>query len=119
MGSSLPWILISLVTLLILLLLFVVFIRKKKKFGPDYYAFFIMGIIWVAFGIPTKNFGLAGMGVVFSIWGIVHKKEWKQNHRNWSQLTKKEQKLKMWVIIALSILVLLGLAAFLITASLR
>ncbi|MBU2638955.1 MAG: hypothetical protein KJ955_08330 [Nanoarchaeota archaeon] len=117
--GSLPWILISLVTLLILLLIFVIFIRKKQKFGPDYYAFFIMGIIWLAFGIPSKNFALVGMGFVFAIWGIAHKKEWKKNHKSWSQLTETEKKFKMWTLIVLSILVVAGLVAFCIAASLR
>ncbi len=46
-----PWILIAIGVLIILLLIVAVFIKKGKKRPTDYYSLFVMGAIWVPFGI--------------------------------------------------------------------
>jgi hypothetical protein len=117
-----PWILIMVLVGLIvvgLLIAMLVFYRNKKMPPTDYYTMFILGICWLPLGIigiATDNPGFNAffiMGLVFMGIGLAHKKEWKKNHRTWKQLSKAEQKMKMWVMIILGVLLLLGLLAFL------
>jgi len=88
----------------------------------DYYAFFLIGIIWLVAGImmqlsdnATGTFFFI-MGVVYVVMGLAHKKEWKKNHKpnKWKNLTKQERKFRIWIFIILGILVLAGLAALLL-----
>jgi len=114
-----PWIIISIIILLILILLAVIFIvkNKDKRHEPDYYSFFWIGLIWTIFGIFSwiryNEFNyLFAIGIIFLILGLVNKDKWKKNHRTWKQLSKSERKWRMWIIIILGILVLIGLIAF-------
>lgn len=107
-----PWILIAVAVLIILLAVVAILIRKKHKSPPDYYSFFVMGIIWLPIGIAAGNSALWMMGLAFMAVGLVHKDEWKKNHRPWNKLDKGEQKLRLVVIIALGVLVFLAALAF-------
>ena len=113
-----PWIILSLFTFLIILGLLVVFLikQKGKKSEPDYYTFFTMGIIWTGFGLifwKEMSFFLI-MGLVFLAIGLANKDKWKKNHESWKKMNAKEKKITMWIMIILGILVLGGLAAFLL-----
>lgn len=113
--SAKPWILISVAVILVLLFVLMMLFRKKVKAPIDYYNFFIIGITWLPLGIIFKNPALWGMGFVFLAVGLAHKKEWKKNHRPWSKLTKEEKKFRKIIMIALGVLVLVGIVAFLLT----
>ncbi|MDD5290554.1 MAG: hypothetical protein PHZ04_00365 [Patescibacteria group bacterium] len=91
-----------------------IFLKKGIKRPPDYYAFFIMGIIWLVFGIPLKNYTLSFMGLVFALAGLVNKNKWKENRQRRETLTPGEKKWRMAVLIILGILVLAGLVFFLL-----
>ncbi|MGC9310200.1 MAG: hypothetical protein ACP5E4_00580 [Candidatus Aenigmatarchaeota archaeon] len=86
-------------------------LQEKNKRPPDYYNLFIIGIIWLAVGLPFQNYALAGLGLAFMLAGLAHKKDWEKNRVRWSDLTPEEKKLRMAVTVALGILVLLGLVA--------
>ena len=109
-----PWILAAVLGILILFAVIVLFLRKKYKAHPDYYVFFIIGITWLPLGLVFQNPALWGMGLVFMIIGLVHKKEWKKNHKPWSRLTKEEKKYRKILITVLGILVLIGFVFFLL-----
>jgi hypothetical protein len=113
--SAIPWILIAVGVFLILFIFLVFLLIKKKKRAPDYYTFFIVGIIWLPIGIATGNHALSAMGVVFAIVGLINKKKWKENRRIWKKMDKDEKKITVIVIIMLSILVLLGLIFFVLS----
>ena len=58
-------------------------VKKKGKHEPDYRTFFVMGIIWLGFGIPMMiqnkgNSALFIMGLVFTAVGLVNKDKWKK-----------------------------------------
>ncbi|MFH1455380.1 MAG: hypothetical protein ABIF40_00335 [archaeon] len=109
-----PWILISIAVLILLLLAVAIFLSKKNKREPDYYSFFILGIIWTVIGIPLDNFALSAIGIIFLIIGLANKNKWKKNKRTWKKLNKKEKRVRIIITVILGILVLLGLVLYLI-----
>jgi len=108
-----PAILIALILIGIVVL--VVVIKQKRRLPPDYRALFIMGVIWLPAGIIIKNYILSAMGVVFMVAGLIHKKDWKKNRRRWSDLTEGERKLKIFIMIVLAVLLVLGLVVYFLT----
>ncbi|MFA4833952.1 MAG: hypothetical protein WC619_03865 [Patescibacteria group bacterium] len=113
MGTT-PWLLISVAILLVLFLILAIMLKKGIKRPPDYYAFFIMGIIWLILGIPLKNYTLSIMGLVFTIVGLVNKKKWKENRQCWGTMTPEEKKWKTIILVILGLLVLAGLVFLLL-----
>jgi len=111
-GGSIPWIFIAVAVLIVLVgVAAIVIARKKEKHQPDYYTFFIMGITWLAIGLPLKNPGLWVMGIIFLVIGLVNRDKWK-DRRTWSGLTPVERNMKLAAIIILGVLALAGLAAW-------
>ncbi len=106
------WIILSVLIVLFGVALLALVMQRKNKRPPDYYNFFIMGLIWTAIGIPMKNYALGSMGLVFLIAGLVNKKKWKKNRVRWTDLSKKEKKFKMIMVVLLSLLVFVGLVVF-------
>ncbi len=116
-----PWIIISIAVLLLLFALVFIFLINRKKFPrrePDYYVWFWIGIVWIIIGIPLviseNNFGIFAIGILFTILGLVHKKEWKKNHIKYKDLTPLEKKIKFWVMLILGIFILAFVSWFLI-----
>lgn len=111
---------IAIVALLIIVLavvsVYAFKMKKKHNRKPDYYNFFIMGVIWVGAGIPLKMYPLVAMGLAFMLAGIVHKKEWKKNHLDWTDLSKEEKNMR-WIFVGFLLFALLaGVFAFYLTA---
>jgi len=116
--SPFPWILISILILVIVLAIVAIFFKKKYKRPTDYYAFFLIGVIWTIFGIfaffTDKNFTFFILGIIFLIIGLANRDKWKKNRVTWKKLTKPERTLRVWIMTILGILVLVGLIAFFI-----
>jgi uncharacterized membrane protein len=110
--DSIPWILISVAILIIVLGVLAFFISRKNKRPVDYYNLFIIGLIWLIIGIPTKNTTLLILGFAFALSGIVNKNKWKKNRRDWSKLKDSEKKVVIFLMVLMSILVILGLVLF-------
>ena len=49
------WIMITVAVLLVVLGVVAFLMTRKKKTLPDYYALFIMGVVWLPLGIATKK----------------------------------------------------------------
>ena len=114
------WVVILIAILLLAIGIVFVFNSKKgkgKKRGPDYYSFFIMGIIWIAIGIPLNNKFLWIFGAILFIIGIVNKKKWKENRVKWDDLTEKEKKVRKWLIGLALLLLVLGVLFFFLFAT--
>jgi len=64
--------------------------------------------------IPDSSLGVifTALGAIYIAIGLSHKKDWKKNHKSWSQLSKREYKIKLIISIILGILVLVGLVAY-------
>lgn len=123
-----PVIMIVIALLILGLLIAVIVMRKKMKhtLPTDYYSFFVIGIIWIAFSIfsmlryPKDNmFFFLIMGIAFACICIAHKKDWKKNRRVWDKLSKEERKFRMWMMIILGVLVLAGVVALFIVQLLK
>lgn len=108
------WILIMVFILLVLLGLVAIFFTRQKKTPPDYYGFFVIGLVWAPFGIIVKNYAFMVMGMVFMLIGLLHKDKWKQDRKDWSKLSKQERKITMALIIILGLLVLAGFVVLII-----
>lgn len=106
-----PWIIISIIILLILGII-AMFWTKKSKTPPDYYALFLMGIIWLIAGIPLKNYSLWSLGLIFTIIGLANKSKWEANRQKWKDLTDPQKKIKIILLTVSSVLVLIGLVVF-------
>ena len=61
------------------------------------------------------------LGAIYIILGLAHKKEWKKNHKSnkWENLTKRERRFRLWTIVGLGLLVLLGFVFFFCCFSVR
>ena len=117
-----PWLIVSIGVLIILLGIIAVLVARKnqgKKRKTDYYSFFIMGIIWLPFGIAMQiidsdsslGFIFIALGLAYSIIGLAHRKEWKKNRP--SNLMKK--KMQIWLIVGLIALFLAMLITYFLT----
>jgi hypothetical protein len=106
-------IIIGLVAIGLLVMFLVIRRRGQVPTETNYRAFFIMGLAWLVIGIPLRNPGLYTMGVVFTIVGLLNRDKWGQE-RGWSDLTAEERRLKLSLVIGLTVLLLLGLAFYFI-----
>lgn len=110
------WLILSIAIALIVigLLIAVIFVKRKEKSPPDYYVFFIMGLIWFPIGLATGNSPLWIMGVVFLTIGLANKNKWEKNRKKWSKMGPAERKLMIITMIVLAILLLAGFVMFLL-----
>ena len=111
MGDAFPWIIFLMMVLMIIFGVIVAYLFSKNKRGqkgPDYYAFFIMGLIWFIAGLIAKNIPLGIVGGLFLLISLFNHKKWKQNEFKWKDLSKFEKRLRIWVMIFLLIIIIAG-----------
>ena len=121
------FVLIALIVLALIFLIILTFSKKGKKKNIDYHNFFIIGIVWlgagIAIGATTGNYGLFAIGLIFTIMGLVHKKEWKKNiadrKKRWESMSKKDKKRFMIIKWSLVGLILLGFLTLIIFVFLK
>lgn len=111
------WILIFVAVAIVLLGVLAIFFIKSKegKHKVDYYSLFLIGLIWVAVGIPLKNSALWIVGVVFFIIGLANKEKWKKNRTDWKKVTKRQKKILYIAIVMLFLLLVAGIIVFWLT----
>ncbi len=90
--------------------------RRKEGRKPNYKAFFIIGITWIPIGIATQNYVFMVVGLAFMILGFTKKKEWK-NQPKWEDLSPAEKKIKLALIIFLSLILILGVVFYFIAGN--
>ncbi|MBN2095032.1 MAG: hypothetical protein JW727_03210 [Candidatus Aenigmarchaeota archaeon] len=116
--AEVPWLLVAILTLLAVLAVAAVIFRRKDNSPPDYYSFFIMGIVWLAVGLPlaifSSSYALLLMGIIFTIVGLGHRDEWKKNRKKWEKLKPEERKTWILVLALLGFIVLLAFIAFVV-----
>ena len=104
------WLLVAILIILIAVGIFgvVIAMKKGKKHKPDYYALFVIGIIWLPIGVALDNSILWILGLAFLVVGLVNRKKWKENHKKWSKLNNKERKIKLFLMILLLLILIAG-----------
>ncbi len=110
--------LIPIIIAVLLLVGLAIAIIQKKKFNrlTDFRVFFIIGIIWIPLGISTENYIFSIIGIVFTLVGILHKDKWQKNVP-WSQMEPRDKKIKLAIIISVSLLLITGIVLFLLKKS--
>ncbi len=108
------YIVIGIIILLALIALFVIYKRKEEKTEPNYRLFFILGVTWIPLGFATDNPGFWATGIIFMILGLANKDKWK-NEPKWSELSPEQRKTKMILIVGLTVLLLVGIAAYILS----
>lgn len=110
------YLILAIVVALIIIALGIFAIResKRSKRPTDYYSLFVIGVVWLIFGLPTGNEALSVIGAVFVVIGLFHRDKWKKNRVRWSDLSEREKKTKYILIITLAVLLVAGVLAFLL-----
>jgi flagellar basal body-associated protein FliL len=114
MSGAIPWIMISVAVILVAVGVIVFLFTRKKKRPIDYYAIFILGICLLPVGIPTGNYAISALGIIYMVLGLVHKKDWKKNRPNWKKMSKSEKNFQIAIIIVLVVLLIGGVVAFIL-----
>ncbi len=98
------------VAIIVLLFVFVV-VRRQEKRPPNYRALFILGIVFIPISISTENYAFIGVAVMFMIIGLANRKKW-EKPKKWSELSYTERRLKITLIIILSLFLIFGIVVF-------
>ncbi|MBN2454108.1 hypothetical protein JXB11_01030 [Candidatus Woesearchaeota archaeon] len=108
--EALMWVMLVFLIILLLLLITALVLKRKHKSKAklDYYTFFVIGMLWFAFGIVSESVSLSVIGIAFMALGIAHKDRWQQNKWRWKSLSKKERNLAFIAIFTLSLILFLG-----------
>jgi heme/copper-type cytochrome/quinol oxidase subunit 2 len=111
------WLVMSIIIFVTIVVLALFFVIKNKNSGEkietDYRTLFIIGVTWIPIGIATDNPGFWAVGIAFLIAGLVNKDKWKEQEK-WSELPPEKRRVKMIVIIGITVLFLVGLVAYLL-----
>ncbi|MFC1682085.1 hypothetical protein ACFL0X_00535 [Nanoarchaeota archaeon] len=118
--STTLWISLAIGILIILLgiVFFLSYKYRGKKHETDYYSFFVMGIVWLPFGIimiAMKNsighiFFI--LGLVYLAIGLVNKDKWKSRKEILSHLTEKQKQIRYIIFGILLLILVIGVAFF-------
>lgn len=100
------------------LLFIIVGMKKGEKQEIDYRNLFYIGIIWFAVGLPLSNYILSSLGGIIMVIGLANKKEWREPE-SFQKLSKDQRRYKMVLIAGLIILLIMGLAAFLLAEEVK
>ena len=108
------WPILSVLILILVTVFAVIAIlyQRKSKKPPDYRTLFMMGIIWLAIGIPIKNYMMSALGLILTALGLANRKKWKETSTNWGELTREEKAIKIFLIVLLSVLVIGGFVLY-------
>jgi hypothetical protein len=95
------------------IILTTIIISRKHQIQPSYFSFFIIGITWLPLGLVLKNYFFAIMGTAFLVAGLANHKKW-QTRIKWSELPEPVKRLRIFIMIFLIVLVLVGFVFFLL-----
>ncbi len=90
--------------------------RRKENRKLNYKVFFIIGICWIPLGISTGNYLFSIVGLLCLIVGLANRKSWK-NQPKWEELSPTEKKIKIALIIFLSLILIFGVVFYFIIRS--
>jgi putative Mn2+ efflux pump MntP len=113
MNTPILWTILALIIALGAVAIFVS--KKKREAGienkPDYRTLFIIGVIWIPFGVALNNMAMWGLGLVFMISGLVNKKKW-EKPKKWNELSPAEKKIKRTLFWTAMLLLVVSIAMY-------
>ena len=99
---------------LLLLVVITIIIKRKNKTPTDYYTLFIMGLIWLPCGTSIGNYAVSLVGFMFMLIGLLHRKEWNKNKKEWRELDSGQRKLVIFLITLILLVLISGLVYYFI-----
>ena len=96
---------------ILVMLVVAILMRHKYKVPHNYRTFFIIGVTWLPLGIILKNYIFSIVGACFLAFGLANRKKWSDD-TNWSDLPPEVQRLKLFMVIFLGVLLLLGVVLY-------
>ena len=99
---------------IIAFLIVTIFMKRKHRVAPNYKAFFIIGVTWLPLGIIMQNYIFSVVGACFLAVGLTNKKKWNTEPR-WADLPPQVRRLKLFIIIFLGVLLLVGITLYILT----
>ena len=112
--SSTVWIATTIIVLLLISVVWMLFSRRKKH-EIDYYAMFILGVIWVPLSLVQENYIFSSIGLVLAVIGLANKDKWKTNRKSIARMGKGERLIITVVTGLLVLAILAGLIYFIAT----
>ena len=109
---DIPWIMLIIGLLILVLAVIAYFHYKRSGCGFDYYSVFIVGGIWIIFGIILKVHALWIVGIIFFLTGLFNKKKWRKRCM-WVDLSGRDKWMKILMIIVLVVLLIAGIILYL------
>ena len=106
------WILILIMIIILFLLFLAIKLSQGKKHKTDYKGLFVIGIIWLPFGIIFNNYALLIISIIFITLGLINKDKWKSRKEILSNMTEHEKKLRFWIIGILTLILIAGIIVF-------
>ena len=89
----------------------VVFVTGKGKLKPDYRTLFILGVVWLPFGIGTNNTPFSVIGFLFLALSLINFKKW--NEYSWKHLDTPQRQMMIILMTLLFVFLFLGLFIYL------
>lgn len=78
MVALVPWIIVGVLIILTMIAAAIWVWKSDKRKMPDFYGFFIMGVVWAIIAIPLGSYPLFALGMVFAVTGLANKRKWKK-----------------------------------------
>ncbi len=94
--------------ILFFFILFLIYLHLRNKYGnqlTNFKIYFYLGAVFIIMGIAMKLYFFSIIGLIFTITGLVNKKNWR-DFEDWVDLTPKQRRFKIIVVIGLSIIFL-------------
>lgn len=106
---------VGVVALLLSVISTIILYKAKRRYEPDYRTMFVLGVLWVLFGLFKRNLLFIVVGIPFLLWGIINKGKWDRISQEWKhKLTHSEKKIVCVQVAVVIVLLLLGLSLFLL-----
>lgn len=89
-------------------ILFLIYLHIRKEYGnqlTNFKIYFYLGIFFIILGIAIKYIVFDFVGLIFLIVGLANRRKWR-DFEDWQNISSKEKKIKMVIIILLTIIFL-------------
>jgi len=89
-------------------ILFLIYLHMRNKYADqltNFKIYFYLGAVFIIMGIAMKFYFFSILGLIFMIIGLTNKRKWRE-FEDWLDLTPKQRKFKIIVVIVLSIIFL-------------